>query len=57
MATPSTPLPGARVCNGARGVLLAGGILFLLGFAGSSVLLGSECGTGGRGATGQHGRA
>jgi hypothetical protein len=57
MATSSTPLLGsARKPNGTLGLLVAGGILFVIGFAGSSVLLGSECGTFGS-PVALHGRA
>jgi hypothetical protein len=57
MATSSTPLLGtAPKSNAILGLLVAGGILFVMGLAGSSVLLGSDSGIG-RSAAALHGRA
>jgi hypothetical protein len=56
MATSSTPLLGSPRRFSALGLLLAGGILFVLGLGGSSLLLGSDCAAGHVGAE-MHGRA
>ncbi len=57
MGPASTPLPVPSRRSGGLGLLLAGGILFVLAFGGSSLFLGSDCGTGHASPTDLHGRA
>ncbi|MGO9829404.1 MAG: hypothetical protein ACLPJH_04640 [Myxococcaceae bacterium] len=46
MATPSNTVPTPHVRSRALGVLVAGGILFVIGIGGSGVLHGADAGAG-----------
>jgi hypothetical protein len=57
MATASSHFLQPTRRSNAFGLLVAGGILFVLGFAGSSVLLGTDIGHGRGNQAAVHGRA